>query len=299
MKEPNLLLAIRGTDHSSNNLQARILQFQTNDQYIKLDATTKAIQFLRGVASRASFVLPAFYEHVGSVAYRERRDIPYWQQVHAASAAISSLQSISLACRSIFDANKGEKEITGKTFSSISKNDLLLVAEYWRSNSKKQMDIANKSLVFLRHVFETCSKPKNVLLKEPTLLARRIGLIKYYADGHAAHIGLDAYLFHLSDIIHVVAALIVLGAVINDFDAPVNGDLYFDKIDEAAWQAGETIYPNLPIPRLFKHFKILEQARLYCKSEWVDGRDMLLNQLPAALGYWDSEKANFRGHEDS
>jgi hypothetical protein len=123
-------------------------------------------------------------------------------------------------------------------------------------------------------------------------LGRRIGLLKYYADGHAAHISLDAYSFELSDMIHVVAALVVLGSLINDFDDPTKDDRYFDNIDEAACHAGETTYPNLPIPRLFKDFTILEQARLYCKLEWADGRDMLLNQLAAALGYWESEEAN-------
>jgi hypothetical protein len=292
MEERDSRLLLRGTDYSSNNLNTRILQLRKKHQYIKLDDPTKAVQFLRGVASRASFVLPAFYEHVGSIAYRERRDIPYWQKVRAASAAVSSLQSISLACRSIFDESKGEKEMTGKTFSSISDNDLFLIAEHWRSKCEKQMERTEKALAFLHHVFKICSKPKKELLKEPTLLARRIGLLKYYADGHAAHISLDAYLFHLSDIIHVVAALIVLGAVINDFDDPTNADLYFDKIDEAAWHAGEITYPNLPIPRLFKDFPIIEQARLYCNLEWANGSDMLLNQLAAALGYWDSEEAS-------
>ena len=174
----------------------------------------------------------------------------------------------------------------------ISDDDLFRVTEYWSSKSERQVEGAAEALVFLRHVFKACSKQKKDLLDEPTLLARRIGLLKYYADGHAAHISLDAYLFHLSDIIHVVAALILLGAVIDDFDDPTKGDRYFDKIDEAAWHAGETTYPNLPIPRLFKYFTIIEQARLYCKLEWADGRDMLLNQLAAALGYWDSEEAN-------
>jgi hypothetical protein len=123
-------------------------------------------------------------------------------------------------------------------------------------------------------------------------LARRIGLLKYYADRHAAHISLETYLFHLSDLIHVVAALIVLGAVIDDFDDLTKGNRYFDEIDEAAWHAGETTYPNLSIPRLFKQFTILEQGRLYCKLESANGLDMLLNQLPAALGCWDSEETN-------
>jgi hypothetical protein len=293
MKDPNSLLTFRWTDHSSNNLKARILQLRKNDRRIELDVPTEAIQFLRGVASRASFVLPEFYEHVGSVAYRERKDIPYWQKVRAASAANSSLQSISLACRSIFDDSR--KGMTGKTFSLISDDDLLRVARYWSSKREGQVESAAQALVFLRCVFQACSKQRKVLLDESSLLARRIGLLKYYADRYAAHISLETYLFHLSDLIHVVAALIVLGAVIDDFDDPTKGDRYFDGIDEAAWHAGETTYPNLPIPRLFKRIMILQQGRLYCKLERANGLDMFLNQLPAVLGYWDSEEANTPG----
>jgi hypothetical protein len=87
------------------------------------------------------------------------------QQVRATSAAISSLQSISLACRSIFDDSKGGT--TGKYFSLISDNDLFQVAEYWTSKSKRQIESAAEALFFIRHVFKACSKQKKDLLNVP------------------------------------------------------------------------------------------------------------------------------------
>lgn len=134
-----------------------------------------------------------------------------------------------------------------------------------------------------------CAKPRKDMLNEPSLLARRIGLLKYHADRHAAHISLEPFLFGLTDLVHVVASIIVLGAIIIDFDDRAIGDIYFDQIDDAAWQSSKEYFPEIPVNRLFGHFNILEQRRIYWKSELVDGFDMLFNGLPAALGYWDGE----------
>ena len=40
--------------------------------------------------------------------------------------------------------------------------------------------------------------------------------------------------------------------------------------------------------RLFHSFNILQQARAYWRIEELDGPNMLLNQLPSAIGYWGS-----------
>jgi len=80
-----------------------------------------------------------------------------------------------------------------------------------------------------------------------------------------------------------------MGAIIGDFDMPVWSKDYFNAIDAAAWQATDESFPGLGLPRLFEHFNVLEQGRLYWRFEAFDGLNMLLNQLPAALGCWDSE----------
>jgi hypothetical protein len=49
------------TDYASANLNARIAEFRKRDVRIELNPFVKSIQFLRGAAGRATFVLPALY----------------------------------------------------------------------------------------------------------------------------------------------------------------------------------------------------------------------------------------------
>jgi len=113
-------------------------------------------------------------------------------------------------------------------------------------------------------------------------------LVTFHADHEAAHISLSSYLFNTADLIHVVAAISVIGAIIFDFDDVSGKSTYFDSIDEAAWNVARATFPKLSGKRLFDGFNIHEQGRLYWKIEEVDGVNMLLNGLPAAIGYWDS-----------
>jgi hypothetical protein len=47
--------------------------------------------------------------------------LPYWQRVHAPNLENSSMQTISLACRAIFDdSNDG---MTGKRFAKTTNSD--------------------------------------------------------------------------------------------------------------------------------------------------------------------------------
>jgi hypothetical protein len=71
-KPKTVNLTIRAADYASANLNARIVEFLKRDAYIELDPWVKSIQFLRGVSSRASFVLPALYSHIGVRRYRSR-----------------------------------------------------------------------------------------------------------------------------------------------------------------------------------------------------------------------------------
>ena len=67
-KEPEkpTTLTLSWTDYASANLNARIAEFRMRDAHIELDPLIKAIQFLRGVAGRATFVLPALYVQWGA-----------------------------------------------------------------------------------------------------------------------------------------------------------------------------------------------------------------------------------------
>lgn len=278
-------LNIQWTDYASKNLQSRIAQFKKINQYIELEPRTKAIQFLRGVSSRASFVLPALYAQIGSRMPFERPDTPYWQRVQAANIEFSSLQTISLACRAIFD--DGRKGMTGKAFAQTSDDVLASVAKVWAEDGAQPIADATKALWLFRRLFRLCARPKKSLLEASSLLERRIGLLKYHADRQAAHITLEPFLFDMLDLIHVVAAIAVIGAMIIDFDDRSRGSNYFNSIDEAAWQAAKMTFPSLSINRLFQKFDIHGQARAYWNIEQCDGLNMLLNQLPSAIGYWD------------
>jgi hypothetical protein len=277
-------LHITATDYASHNLNTRIKSFRKMDQHIELDARVESIQFLRGAASRASQVLPALYMQLGA-RMPVTPGAPHWQAVQAASTEFSSLLAISLSCRSIFDDSR--KRMTGKRFAIISDTELMSVADYWAEGNRKVEDAA-KALKLLRELFQRCARPEKILLNAPSLLERRVGLLKYHANRQAAHISLGSFLFDVIDLVHVVAAVAVLGAMIVDFDDPARGNQYFDSVDEAGWQAAKAVFPALPVRRLFHNFDIHQQALLYWRIEELDGLNMLLNQLPAAIGYWDS-----------
>jgi hypothetical protein len=280
-----LQVTIHATDYASANLNARIAEFRKRDSHITLDPLTKSIQFLRGVAGRATFVLPALYDLWGAQRCLADRSQPYWKLVRAANAEYSSVQTISLACRAIFDdSNDG---MTGKTFARVTDEVLNLLADYWSDSSGQSVTDALKALNLLRSLFKRCSHPSKTLFGRPSLLERRVGLVKYHADRLAAHITLQTYLFDTLDLVHVVAAIVVVGALIIEFDDKTRGNHYFDDIDDAAWQAAANTFPRMPGKRLFHAFNIHQQARGYWKIAGLDGLQMLMNQLPAAIGYWD------------
>jgi hypothetical protein len=224
---------------------------------------------------------------IGASAVSKSGEGAYWQRVHAYSQEFAALNVISLTCRKIFDErNKG---MTGKRLARIPDAVLGSVAAYWVDKTDRSREDAEKALMLLRQLFDRCAQPPKRLLDGESLLEQRIGLLKLHANRQAAHLSLEPYLVDISDLIHVVAALTLVGAIIYDFDNAREERGYFDSLDDAAWQAAKSSFPHLPINRLFRSFDIHGQAAMYWGYEWTNGLDMLLNGLPAALGYWDSE----------
>jgi hypothetical protein len=214
------------------------------------------------------------------------KTLPYWQRVHAAHLENSSIQTISLACRAIFDdSNDG---MTGKNFAKVKDPVLQSLAEFYGRESGQPVMDALKAVTLLRDIFKRCAHQPKQVFDASSLLERRVGLVKFHGHRAAAHITLEPFLFHTLDLVHVAAAIAMLGAMIVDFDDKTLGDRYFDAIDEAAWQAATNTFPGMSGKRLFHNFNILEHARAYWKIEELCGLNMLLNQLPAAIGYWDS-----------
>jgi hypothetical protein len=285
-QQPKVTLHLTWTDYAPNKLSARIEEFKQRNRRVELDDRIAAIQFLRGTASRAGFVLPALYLALGARSLPHDAGRSHWQAVQAAALEQSSLHTIALACRSIFDDSKNR--LSGKRIARLSDETLASVAQYWAERSKKSQDEAVKALVLLRRLFDRCARPAKLLLDQPSLLERRIGLLKYYAHRQAAHISLEDYLFDVLDLIHVAAAIVLVGAIIVDFDDPWRAERYFDSIDEGGWQAAKEVFPHLEIERIFKNWNIHQQAALKWRVPYTDGVEYMLNQLPSAIGYWDS-----------
>lgn len=285
--QQKIALRLTWTDYAPKKLSARIEEFKQRNGRVELDDRLAAIQFLRGTASRASLVLPALYLALGARSLPDDAGTAHWRIIQATALEQSSLHTIALACRSIFDSDKNR--LSGKRIARLSDETLASVAKYWAEKSKKSLDDATKALVLLRRLFDRCAQPEKLLLDQPSLLERRIGLLKYYANRQAAHISLEDYLFDVLDLIHIAAAIVVIGAIILDFDDPERAERYFDLIDEGGWRAAKEVFPHLQIERIFTNWRIHQQAALKWKVPYTDGVEYILNQLPSAIGYWDSQ----------
>jgi hypothetical protein len=57
------------------------------------------------------------------------------------------------------------------------------------------------------------------------------------------------------------------------------------RLTKVGGRAAKSLFPHLPVERIFKNWIIHKQAAL----AWMmpDGVDYILNQLPAAIGYWE------------
>ena len=255
---------------------------------IRLTPLQNAVQFLRGVHSRATLTLPVFYLHLGATANADPPcSVPgYPGHVLKHSLQFSSIGTIALSCRKAFD--HAATGLTGANFSKVSDSTLTEVAEYWANKSARPVQDAFDALYLLRSVFKDCAKNESQLLGGSAPLGRRIALLKQYADHAAAHLSLDYYEFSTLDSVHVVAALTVIGEIIRSFDDPDSQPTYFDTLDEASLNAAKHLFPAMPDLRLFGSMQIEMQSRL-CWQFGVDrGRQMLLEQLPYAIG-WFSE----------
>jgi hypothetical protein len=289
-KQEMVTLRFTWTDHAPKKLAARIEDLKRSEEYErssgKLDDVTAAIHSLRGTAARASFVLPALYLALGAGSLPKDPARTHWQAVQAAVLEPSALHTIALTCRGVFNDSKTD-DLSGRRIARLSDEALASVAKYWSGHSKRSEEEATQALEVLRRLFIRCARPKDVLLDQSSLLERRIGLLKYYANRQAAHITLDYYLFDILDVIHVAAAIVLIGAIIVDFDSPWQGERYFDSVDEGGWQAAKVVFPHLPIERIFKDWNIHRQAVVIWRESYRDGVQYILDQLPAAIGYWD------------
>lgn len=265
----------------------RVMRLKSSKPLPQLTPTLRAIQFLRGVYSRAQIALPAFYLFLGAngEASQACSIEGYSGVVFRHVTKFSSIGAISLACRKAFD--HGVRGLTGASFAKCSDQTLMEVANSWTAKSReKSPEDAFAALVLLRTVFRDCSKTDRALFDGTASLGRRVGLLKQYADRAAAHLSLETYELSVLDCAHVVSSLTLIGEIIRSFDDPDTLPNYFDSIDEASLSAAKQLFPEIPDIRLFEKIEIEVNARLCWQWGIERGRHTLLEQLPYATGWF-------------
>ncbi|MEA9827484.1 hypothetical protein VDG09_07440 [Xanthomonas campestris pv. raphani] len=268
-----------------DDLATRATRMLRTDEPFRLVGTNRSLHFLRGVFSRASMCIPAFYYFLGSASARgvakTTSDYPF--KIAQTYSEFSDLNTLTLACRKMFD-HAAKPDLTGANFSKISDQVLSEHAKHWEKYSDKNADECLSALLFLRSFFSEYSKSDSVLLKKSGCLHKRIGLLKQHADRAAAHLSLEDYALDIIDLAHFTASVTIVGEIVRSFDNSGVGEEYFNEIDEGSHAAAKRIFPQIADFRLFGHMKVHRQARFYWKHQNYESIESYFDQLQCALG---------------
>ncbi len=277
-------------DRAKQDLHERSQRLVRTGQPFKLVGVERSIHFLRGVASRASFCLPAFYHFLGAASAKQDTNAleDYAFCIARSHSEFSNLSILSLACRKIFDHDT-KTDLTGANFSKASDSVLNEHAEFWAGNSPYGFDEALSALKFLRRFFAECSKTDSVLLKSDSQLQKRIGLLKQHADRAAAHLSLESYEINIVDLAHFTGAIVLVGEIIRRFDRPDLGSHYFKGIDSASYEAAKRVFPEIAKFQLFSGIEIERKAGFCWQYGEEVGVEKLLNEVHYAFGYGGRE----------
>jgi hypothetical protein len=231
--------------------------------------------------------LPAFYLFLGTsdLNGHHKNLVPDYPGVILKEyLKFSSLNTITLACRKIFDHSTDK--MSGKNFVNWSDQAMNGLAEHWSSSSGRTLQDAEKALVFLQTIFRDLSKHSKQLLSSEETLGRRIGLLIQHANRSAAHLSLESYEFDIFDCAHVVAALVMIAEIIRSFHASQEQPDFFNALDVASQSAARQLFPDMPDLRLFQNIEVEVQSRLSWQWGIERGRRMLIEQLPGAIGWY-------------
>jgi len=268
-----------------NNLDSRSKSMLRNEQPLKLIGVSRSVQFLRGVFSRSSMCIPAFYYFLGAASAHEAAsgtdDFPL--KVAQSYSEFSDLNTISLACRKVFD-HSIKHDLTGGYFGKLDDNVLQEHAEYWSTRSGTSVDDCLRALTFLRKFFNEYSKTDSVLLKTDGSLHKRVGLLKQHANRAAAHLTLEDYSIDIHDVAHFTAAICVIGEIIRSLDTPTLGPDYFNQIENGAYGTAQRLFPKIPKYKLFGKMNVFSQAQFYWKHQEGDSVQSYFDNLQLALG---------------
>lgn len=267
------------------DLEARAERMRRKEEPLRLHGKLRSVHFLRGVMSRASMSLPALYYFLGTAhateAARDSSDFPF--RIAQSYLEFSALNSLSLSCRKVFD-HAAKPDLTGGNFGRLPDTVLEEHAHYWSEHGSSTFDDAKRALLFLREFFREYARTDTELLKAPGRLHKRVGLLKQHADRAAAHLSLQNYELELHDMVHVAAALVIVGEVIRSFDAPHMGGDYFNDVDAASHAAASRTFPSMSDFRLFGHMKVEKQARAYWRMYQYESIPRFFDRLEFALG---------------
>lgn len=141
------------------DLAARSKKMLRSEKPFKLAGAIRSVHFLRGVFSRSSMCLPAFYYFLGAASAHEaaRTTNDYAFKVAQAYSEFSDLNTLTLACRKIFD-HATKTDLTGANFGKLPDTVLQEHAEYWSKISNESLDDCLHALVFLKRFFSEYSK---------------------------------------------------------------------------------------------------------------------------------------------
>jgi len=272
-------------DDDKDELFVRSKRMVRTGAPFKLAGTTRSVQFLRGVFSRASLCVPAFYNFLGSTAAHDAaktsNDYPF--KIAQSYSQFSDLNTLTLSCRKLFD-NASKPDLTGANFAKTSDATLTEHAAYWAKRSTCSADDALAALKFLRRFFSECSKTDTELLQSSGQLQKRIGLLKQHANRAAAHLSLDDYALDIVDLAHFTAACVVVGEIVRSFETPSIGPDYFNELDTASYLAAQRVFPQITKFQMFTSWDLEKQARLYWAWGEDNGIHMLLNQIQHSIG---------------
>jgi hypothetical protein len=279
-------------DDAKDELFARSERMVRTGPPFKLGGAGRSVQFLRGVFSRASLCIPAFYYFLGSASAHDaaKKSTDHAFKVAQSYSEFSDLNTLTLSCRKLFD-NATKPDLTGANFSRTSDATLSQHAEYWAKSSGHPAEECFAALNFLRRFFSECSRSETELLRSDGQLQKRIGLLIQHANRTAAHLSLEDYSLDIIDLAHFTAACTVVGEIVRSFDNPNLGPNYFNNLDAASYKAAQRIFPQIAKFQMFTSWKIEQQARLYWQWGEDNGIHMLLNQIQHAIGGAPSDDA--------
>lgn len=270
-----------------NELHIRANRMIKKEEPPSVEGHTRSVLFLRGVSSRASLCLPAFYYFLGASNSDDQaissQDPP--ALVLQEYSKFSDLNTLTLNFRKIFD-HAVSNSLTGANFAKSS--DLILEdhARYWSRGSSRSEAEAFLALQFLKKFFKSCSQKQSDLLKSPSRLQIRIGLLKQHADRNAAHLSLENYAISLLDVVHVTAAVVIAGEIVRSFDDPVKPKHYFTNVDAYSRAAASRLFPqHLYMQQLFSSTNIEERAEACWREDHEVGMRWLMDDLPQTIGW--------------